>query len=321
MPPPTTGWSNPSRGWIAIPDPGAMCRGRAALHSRVMATTTRTTPRRSRRAAAVGVNMARRPDEITPGAGRGRSDEPDHAASHATDAVSAEGLLGDLEQHRRELTGYCSRMLGSIFEADDAAQETILRAWRGIARFDGRSSVRAWLYRIARNVCLDMLRHQQRRALPIGLGPSPATDAITHPMLRRRPLARPVRNPGAQSGSDDPADLAESRESVRLAFATALGHLPPRQVAVLILRDVLRWSAADVAQFLDTTVTSVNSAVQRARATLANPGTRPRRSGPSGTHRARLARYIDAFERSDVESLVALLREDAVRRTPAAVSS
>jgi RNA polymerase sigma-70 factor, ECF subfamily len=262
-----------------------------------------------------------RPDEITPGLGLERSDEPDHPASYATDAASAESLLGDLEQHRRELTGYCSRMLGSIFEADDAAQETILRAWRGIARFEGRSTVRAWLYRIARNVCLDMRRRQQRRALPIGLGPSPATDAITHPMLRRRPVARPVRNPGAQSGADDPADLAESREAVRLAFATALGHLPPRQMALLILRDVLRWSAADVAQLLDTTVTSVNSAVQRARTTLADPGTCPRRSGPSDTaHRARLARYIDAFERSDVESLVALLREDAVRRTPAPVT-
>jgi RNA polymerase sigma-70 factor, ECF subfamily len=261
-----------------------------------------------------------RPDEITPGLGLERSDEPDHPASYATDAASAESLLGDLEQHRRELTGYCSRMLGSIFEADDAAQETILRAWRGIARFEGRSTMRAWLYRIARNVCLDMRRRQQRRALPIGLGPSPATDAITHPMLRRRPVARPVRNPGVQSG-DDPADLAESREAVRLAFATALGHLPPRQMAVLILRDVLRWSAADVAQLLDTTVTSVNSAVQRARATLADPGTCPRRSGPSDTaHRARLAGYIDAFERSDVESLVALLREDAGRRTPARVT-
>jgi RNA polymerase sigma-70 factor (ECF subfamily) len=259
-----------------------------------MATTTRASPRQSPRAAAVGT------------AGH------DRAASFATDAASAESLLGDLDQYRRELTGYCSRVLGSIFEADDAAQETILRAWRGIARFEGRSTVRTWLYRIATNVCLDMRQHPQRRAQPIGLGLSTATDAITHPSLSRRPPAWPVRNPRAQPGADDPADIAESRESVRLAFATALRHLPPRQLAVLILHDVLSWSAADVAQLLDVTVTSVNSAAQRARATLADPDTCPRRPGSSDdAARARLARYIDAFERSDVESLVALLHEDA----------
>jgi RNA polymerase sigma-70 factor (ECF subfamily) len=166
-----------------------------------------------------------------------------------------------------------------------------------------------------------MLRRPQRRALPIGLGLSPATDSITHAMLPRRTAARPVCNPSAQSGADDPAELTESRESVRLAFATALRQLPPRQVAVLILRDVLRWSAADVAQLLDTTVTSVNSAVYRARATLANPDTSPRRSSPSHTaHRARLASYLDAFDRCDVESLAALLRQDAVMGKPAAVT-
>jgi len=286
-----------------------------------MATTTGVTPRHSRRAVAVDVVTARGPDEISASAGRGRFDEPDHAASFATDAASAESMLNDLEQHRRELTGYCSRKLGSILEADDAAQETILRAWRGIARFEGRSTVRTWLYRIATNVCLDMLRRPQRRALPIGLGPSPATDSITHAMLPPRTPARPVCNPSVHPRADDPAELTESRESVQLAFATALRHLPPRQVAVLILRDVLRWSAADVAQLLDTTVTSVNSAVYRARATLANPDTSPRRSSPSDTaHRARLARYLDAFERSDVGSLAALLREDAVMRKPAAVT-
>lgn len=286
-----------------------------------MATTTRATRRQSRRAVAVDVATARGPDEITPSAGRGQSGEPGSAASFATDAASAESLLDDLEQHRRELTGYCSRKLGSILEADDAAQETIVRAWRGMARFEGRSTVRTWLYRIATNVCLDMLRRPQRRALPIGLAPSPATDPITHATLPRRTPARPVGSPSARSGADDPAELTESRESVRLAFATALRHLPPRQVAVLILRDVLRWSAADVAQLLDTTVTSVNSAVQRARATLADPDTSRRLSGPWDTaRRARLATYLDAFERSDVESLVALLREDAVMRKPAAVT-
>jgi RNA polymerase sigma-70 factor (ECF subfamily) len=298
-----------------------MCLGGEALHSRVMGTTTALAPRHSRGGVVVDIVTARGPDEITASAGRGRFDEPDHAASLATDAASAERMLNDLEQHRRELTGYCSRKLGSILEADDAAQETILRAWRGIARFEGRSSVRTWLYCIATNVCVDMLRRPQRRALPIGLGLSPATDSITHAMLPPRTPARPICTPSAQSGADDPAELTESRESVRLAFATALRQLPPRQVAVLILRDVLRWSAADVAQLLDTTVTSVNSAVYRARATLANPDTGPRRSGPSDTaHRARLARYLDAFERSDVESLAALLREDAVMRKPAAVT-
>lgn len=286
-----------------------------------MATTTRATPRRARPAVAGDVVTTRGPDEMTPGARRPRSDEPDRSGSFATDAASAESLLDDLEQHRHDLIGYCSRKLGSILEADDAAQETILRAWRGIARFEGRSTVRTWLYRIATNVCLDMLRRPQRRALPIGLGPSRAADSITGAMLLLRASARPVYDPSAQSGADDPAALTECRESVRLAFATALRHLPPRQVAVLILRDVLRWSAADVAQLLDTTATSVNSAVQRARATLANPDTRRRRSGPSDSaRRARLARYLDAFERSDVESLVALLREDALMRRPAAVT-
>jgi RNA polymerase sigma-70 factor, ECF subfamily len=237
-------------------------------------------------------------------------ESPRDAVSFATDAARAENLLNDLEQHRRELIGYCSLKLGSILEADDAAQETILRAWRGMARFEERSTVRTWLYRIATNVCLDMLRRPQQRALPIGLGLSPAMDSISSAMLARHTS---VCDRSAQWGGDDPAELTESRESVRLALATALRHLPPRQVAVLILRDVLRWSAADVAQLLGTTVTAVNSAVRRARATLADPDASPRRSGPSDTGlRARLERYLEAFERSDVESLAALLREDVV---------
>jgi RNA polymerase sigma-70 factor (ECF subfamily) len=249
-------------------------------------------------------------------------ESPHDAASFATDAARAENLLNDLEQHRRELIGYCSLKLGSILEADDAAQETILKAWRGMARFEERSTMRTWLYRIATNVCLDMLRRPQQRALPIGLGLSPAMDSISSAMLARHTSARTVCDRSAQWGGDDPAELTESRESVRLALATALRHLPPRQVAVLILRDVLRWSAADVAQLLGTTVTAVNSAVRRARATLADPDSGPRRSGPSDTAlRARLARYLEAFERSDVESLAALLREDVALggRPPARV--
>jgi RNA polymerase sigma-70 factor, ECF subfamily len=244
---------------------------------------------------------------------------PSHAASFAIDEAGAETLLDDLEQYRPELTGYCSRTLGSTLEADDAVQETILRAWRAMARFEGRSSVRTWLYRIATNVCRDMLRRPQGRALPIGGPFSPGADSITDATLRGRSPVQPARTPSARSGPDDPAEVAECRESVRLAFATALRYLPPLQVAVLILRDVLRLSAADVAELLDTTVASVNSAVQRARATMADPEARPRRPGRSATaHRVRLARYLDAFERSDVELLVALLRRDAViRRGPA----
>ncbi|HET6951779.1 MAG TPA: RNA polymerase subunit sigma-70 [Acidimicrobiales bacterium] len=232
---------------------------------------------------------------------------------------AAESALGDLEQHRRELTRYCFRRLGSVVEADDAAQETILRAWRCGARFEGRSTVRTWLYRIATNVCLDMRRRPQGRALPVGLGPSPETETVPPALRAPGSSARPVRLAAAQPGADDPADRAVARESVRLAFATALRHLPPRQVAVLILRDVLRWPAADVAALLDTTVIAVNSAVLRARATLADAGAGPRHPDPPGTaDRDRLARYLDAFERSDVQRLVALLREHAVARRPVA---
>ncbi|MEA2716798.1 MAG: polymerase sigma-70 factor, subfamily, partial [Actinomycetota bacterium] len=178
-------------------------------------------------------------------------------------------LEEDLEQYRRELTGYCYRMLGSAFEADDAVQETMVRAWRGIDGFEGRSAMRSWLYRIATNVCLDMLRGRQRRAVAMDLGPSSTADTFTgatrpeHAWLQPIPDARVVPTDG------DPAELAEARESIRLAFVTALQHLPPRQRAVLILREVLRWHATEVAELLDTSVASVNSALQRARATLA----------------------------------------------------
>ena len=246
-----------------------MCRGCESLHPRFMAATT------------------------------GKS--PHDAASFATDAARAENLLNDLEQHRRELIGYCSLKLGSILEADDAAQETILKAWRGMARFEERSTMRTWLYRIATNVCLDMLRRPQQRALPIGLGLSPAMDSISSAMLARHTSARTVCDRSAQWGGDDPAELTESRESVRLALATALRHLPPRQVAVLILRDVLRWSAADVAQLLGTTVTAVN---ERGAEGSRHPGRsrlRPSSFGPVG-HRPpgsarEVPRGVRAFRR------------------------
>jgi len=220
------------------------------------------------------------------------------------------------DAHRVELTAYCYRMLGSAFEADDAVQETMVRAWRGRASFEGRSSVRAWLYRIATNVCLDLLAGRARRALPAGLGP-----AATGEFGRERPGAawiQPVPDAMVIDVGADPADVAVARASVRLAFVAALQHLPPRQRAVLILRDVLRWSAADVAALLDTTETAVHSALARARATLAQLGadTDTTTDRLDDDHRALLDRYVDAFERYDVDSLVALLHEDATLSMP-----
>ena len=221
-------------------------------------------------------------------------------------------IAADLEKHRRELAGHCSRMLGSVSEVDDAVQETMVRAWRGIDGFEGRSAVRTWLYRIATNVCIDMLRRPQRRALAMDLGPCPTEDSSTGTTLSPYSGAQSVPASRGQPAGD-PAELAESRESVRLAFVTALQHLPSRQRAVLILREVLRWPAAEVAELLDTTVASVNSALQRARATLAERDVGASESGPAdASQRALLARYIDAFERYEIEALVDLLREDAV---------
>src|SRR5947209_4306385 len=158
--------------------------------------------------------------------------------------ASGETWPEDLEQHRRELTGYCYRMLGSVFEAEDAVQETMVRAWRGIDRFEGRSAVRSWLYRIATNVCLDLLRGRQRRARPMDLGPSSMADsALAGPTLPESTWVLPIPEDRVVAGGADPAELAASRETIRLAFITALQHLPPRQRAVLILREVLRWRA------------------------------------------------------------------------------
>jgi RNA polymerase sigma-70 factor (ECF subfamily) len=222
-------------------------------------------------------------------------------------------LTATLEQHRRELTAYAYRMLGSAFEAEDAVQDTFVRAWRGIERFEGRAALRSWLYRIATNVCLDMLQGRQRRAVPIDLGPaSPASSALGAP-LHESAWVEPIPDGRVLPEVADPADLTVARESIRLAFVAALQHLPPRQRAVLILRDVLRWRASEVAELLETSVASVNSALQRARATLAernlddgaNPG--PMDDG----QRALLDRYVDAFERYDMDTLTALLHEDA----------
>jgi len=224
----------------------------------------------------------------------------------------------DLERHRRELTGYCYRMLGSLFEAEDAVQETMVRAWKGSDRFEGRAALRSWLYRIATNVCLDMLRGRQRRALPLDLGPASTADAFTGATRPEHAWVGPVPDDRVLPEDGDPAELTEARESIRLAFVTALQHLPARQRAVLILREVLRWQATEVAELLDTTVASVNSALQRARATLAAHQADDGRRAPAvdAGQQALLARYVDAFERYDISSLVTLLHDDAVMSMP-----
>jgi len=221
--------------------------------------------------------------------------------------------VDQLETYRVELRGYCYRMLGSTFDADDAVQETLVKAWQGLDRFEGRSSVRSWLYRIATNVCLDSLRSRQRRALPMDLSePVPATT----PPTDTRPEAtwiEPALDADVVPADSDPAHRAVLHDTVRLAFIAALQHLPPRQRAVLILREVLSWPAAEVAELLETTVASVNSALQRARATLVasnlSDGARPQPL--SEGDQALLARYVSAFEAYDIASLVSLLHEEA----------
>jgi RNA polymerase sigma-70 factor, ECF subfamily len=224
---------------------------------------------------------------------------------------------GELEQYRRELTGYCYRMLGSGFEAEDAVQETLLRAWRNAADFEGRSSVRSWLYRIATNVCIDMHRNVQRRARPMEMGPaSPPQESLLGPMRHDVPWVTPVPDTRLESRGGDPAEIAEYRESIRLAFVTALQHLPARQRAALILCEVLRWQVAEVAELLDSSVAAVNSALQRARATLAALPAEPEPEALDAADEALLMRYVDAFERYDIERLVTLLHEDAVQSMP-----
>ncbi len=218
----------------------------------------------------------------------------------------------DLETYRQELTGYCYRMLGSTFEAEDAVQDTMVRAWRGLDRFEGRSQLRSWLYRIATNVCLTMLEGRQRRARPMDLGPASTADTSLPAPLGEDAWIEPMPDALVAPMDGDPAEVALRRESIRLAFVAALQHLPPRQRAVLILREVLRWPAADVAELLDTTVVSVNSALQRARATLATADLdAPHAGRMDATQRALLERYVDAFERYDMDSLTALLKTDA----------
>jgi len=236
-------------------------------------------------------------------------------------ADTGAGDLGTVEQamatYRTELTGYCYRMLGSSFDAEDAVQETMVRAWKSFDKFEGRSSVRSWLYRIATNVCLTSLDGRNRRARPMDLGGpgQPEVSQLGDPRgeatwLQPMPDALVVPEDG------DPAELAVARESIRLAFVAALQHLPAKQRAVLILCEVLRWQAAEVAELLDTSTASVNSALQRARSTLAARDISNRREPIDAEQKALLAKYVDAFERYDITALVTLLHEDAVMSMP-----
>jgi RNA polymerase sigma-70 factor, ECF subfamily len=235
--------------------------------------------------------------------------------SSAATSASAE-LEHQLEQHRAELTAYCYRMLASPFEAEDAVQETFLRAWRGFDRFEGRAALRSWLYRIATNVCLDMLNGRQRRARPMDLGPAREPVEANLNALPEVTWIQPA--PDELVVSEDPAEVTAARETVRLAFIAALQHLPPRQRAVLILREVLRWQAAEVAELLETSVASVNSALQRARATLEANKVSASETPPSvdEADEELLARYVAAFEAYDMDALTSLIKEDATQSMP-----
>jgi RNA polymerase sigma-70 factor (ECF subfamily) len=225
--------------------------------------------------------------------------------------------LGELEQHRAQLTAYCYRMLGSPFDAEDAVQEAFVRAWRNRDRFEGRSAMRSWLYRIATNVCLDMLKGRDRRARPMDLGPAKEPLESNLNARSAKEWIEPIPET-LVSAERDPADQAVERESVRLAFVAALQQLPARQRAVLILREVLRWEASEVAELLESSVASVNSALQRARATLAQSDLRSTAPAPalSDADRAMLERYVAAFEKYDIKALTSLIREDASQSMP-----
>lgn len=227
----------------------------------------------------------------------------------------------EFEPYRRELTGYCYRMLGSFAEAEDAVQETLIRAWKAQSGFEGRSSVRTWLHRVATNVCLDMLRGRKRRALPMGLVPSTTAAEVMRagdigPELGESTWVLPVPESRVLPEHADPAQLTAQRDSVRLAFVAALQHLPPRQRAVLLLREVLDWSAAEVADLLGSSVAAVNSALQRARATLAALPEEQRPAAVDEDQSELLAKYVDAFQQYDMERLVTLLHDDALMTMP-----
>jgi RNA polymerase sigma-70 factor (ECF subfamily) len=222
---------------------------------------------------------------------------------------STQELEGQLEQYRPELTAHCYRMLASPFEAEDAVQETFIRAWRNLDSFEGRASLRSWLYKIATNVCLDMLGGKERRARPMDFGPA---QEPVESNLNVRPEATWIQP------IPDPSVVAESHETTRLALVAALQHLPPKQRAVLILCEVLRWKASEVAELLDTSVASVNSALQRARATLEEQELSLADASRSvdEADEELLSRYVAAFEAYDVDALIPLIQEDAIQSMP-----
>ena len=221
-------------------------------------------------------------------------------------ATAQPAVAGELEQYRRDLTGYCYRMLGSAFDAEDAVQETMLRAWRSLDRFEGRSALKSWLYRIATNVCFDALAGRERRARPMDLGPAQEPLFENLAELPEVTWITPLPTPD---------ELAEQRETLRLAFVAALQHLPPKQRAALILCEVLKWQATEAAELLETSVASINSALQRARATLATANIAAPAALDDET-RALLERYVSAFEEYDIDRLTDLLHEDAIQSMP-----
>jgi RNA polymerase sigma-70 factor (ECF subfamily) len=232
-------------------------------------------------------------------------------------SVGSQDLEQQLEGQRKALTGYCYRMLGSPFDAEDAVQETLLRAWRGFDQFEGRAALRSWVFRIATNVCLDMVKGRERRAIPMDFG---SASAPIEANLHTRPEVTwiaPIQD-SLVAGEADPADVAVAHETIRLAFVAALQHLPPRQRAVLILCEVLRWQASEVGELLDTSVASVNSALQRARATLAGSAITPEDTTPptGEAQRLLLERYVAAFEQYDLKALTALIQKDARQSMP-----
>ncbi|MRG96265.1 sigma-70 family RNA polymerase sigma factor [Polyangium spumosum] len=219
-----------------------------------------------------------------------------------------------LEEHRAALTGHCYRMLGSVTEAEDAVQETMLRAFRSLGQFDGRSSLRTWLYRIATNVCLDALSDRSRRIRPMEVGPvGTVDDSLT--TLPASSWVEPIPDTMALPEDASPSELVSLRQSIRLAFVAALQHLPPKQRAVLLLTEVLGWAAAEVAESLGTSVAAVNSALQRARATLSARDLSEPRALADGQS-ALLERYVQAFERYDMDAFAALLHEEATLSMP-----
>ena len=230
--------------------------------------------------------------------------------------IAPAGIEQQLEQHRTELTRYCYRMLASPFEAEDAVQETMLRAWRGFENFERRAALRSWLYRIATNVCFDMLNGRNRRARPMDLGGAGAPEAANLNSLPEVTWIEPIPTDAAEV--EDPAEVAVQRETMRLAFVAALQHLPPRQRAALILCEVLRWKANEAAELLDTSVASINSALQRARATI-DASALSSTDAPAAVdepERELLARYVEAFENYDMDALTSLIREDAIQSMP-----